>query len=143
MFPWIVTWDDHEVDNNYANDKAEDGSPRDQFLERRANAYQAYYEHMPLRRESLPKGSSLRLYRRLAFGNLAEFSVLDTRQYRTDQPCGDGNKPQCPEALAPEATLMGAEQERWFFDGLGRSRAKWNIVAQQVMMAKVDRKAGP
>ena len=65
LFPWIVTWDDHEVDNNYANDKAEDGSPRDRFLERRANAYQAYYEHMPLRRSSLPHGSSLRLYRRL------------------------------------------------------------------------------
>jgi len=69
--------------------------------------------------------------------------VLDTRQYRTDQPCGDGNKPQCPEALAPEATLMGPEQERWFFDGLGQSKTKWNIIAQQVMMAKVDRKAGP
>src|SRR5436190_6393239 len=143
LFPWIVTWDDHEVDNNYANDKEENGAPRDKFLERRANAYQAYYEHMPLRRESLPKGSSLRLYRRLAFGDLAEFSVLDTRQYRTDQPCGDGNKPQCPEALAESATLMGKEQEQWFFDGLDRSKAKWNIIAQQVMMAKVDRKAGP
>ena len=63
LFPWIVTWDDHEVDNNYAGDKAEDGDARDAFLERRANAYQAYYEHMPLRRESMPKGSSLRLYR--------------------------------------------------------------------------------
>ena len=117
LFPWIVTWDDHEVDNNYANDKAEDGAPRDRFLERRANAYQAYYEHMPLRRSSLPHGSSLRLYRRLTFGDLAEFSVLDTRQYRSDQPCGDGNKPQCAEALAPGQTMMGAEQEQWFFDG--------------------------
>ena len=143
LFPWIVTWDDHEVDNNYANDKAEDGTPRQAFLERRANAYQAYYEHMPLRRASIPKGSSMLLYRRLAFGNLAEFSVLDTRQYRDDQPCGDGNKPQCPEALLPNSTIMGAEQERWLFDGLRRSRARWNIIAQQVMMAKVDRKAGP
>jgi alkaline phosphatase D len=142
LFPWIVTWDDHELDNNYANDKAEDGAAREQFLERRANAYQAYYEHMPLRRESLPKGSSMRLYRRLAFGDLAEFSVLDTRQYRTDQPCADGNKPQCPEALAAGATLLGDEQERWFLDGLRRSKTKWNIVAQQVMMAKVDRMAG-
>ena len=80
---------------------------------------------------------------RLAFGDLAEFSVLDTRQYRTDQPCDDGNKPQCPAALAPEATLLGQEQEQWFLDGLSRSRAKWNIIAQQVMMAKVDRRAGP
>ena len=61
------------------------------------------------------------LYRRLAFGDLAEFSVLDTRQYRTDQPCGDGNKPQCPAALAPEATLLGEKQEQWFLDGLSRS----------------------
>ena len=74
LFPWVVTWDDHELENNYANDKSEDGVLRDAFLERRANAYQAYYEHMPLRRASLPKGSSLLLYRRLTFGNLAEFA---------------------------------------------------------------------
>jgi alkaline phosphatase D len=143
LFPWIVTWDDHEVDNNYANDIPEDGQTRDAFLERRASAYQAYYEHMPLRRSSLPKGSSMTLYRRLAFGNLAEFSVLDTRQYRTDQPCGDGNKPLCPEALDPSATIMGREQERWLMDGLTRSKSRWNVLAQQVMMAKVDRKPGP
>jgi alkaline phosphatase D len=142
LFPWIVTWDDHELENNYAGDKSEDGVPREPFLERRANAYQAYYEHMPLRRASLPKGSSMLLYRRLAFGDLAEFSVLDSRQYRTDQPCGDGNKPQCPEALSEEATILGPDQERWFLAGLGRSQARWNIVAQQVLMAKVDRKAG-
>ena len=142
LFPWIVTWDDHEVDNNYASDLSEEGTPRPQFLERRANGYQAYYEHMPLRRSSLPRGSALQLYRRLPFGNLAEFSVLDTRQYRSDQPCGDGNKPQCPEALSESTTLLGNQQERWFFDGLGRSRARWNIVAQQIMMAKVDRRAG-
>jgi alkaline phosphatase D len=143
LFPWIVTWDDHEVDNNYADDKPEDGMARDRFLERRANAYQAYYEHMPLRRESLPRGSKMRLYRRLPFGDLAEFSVLDTRQYRTDQPCDDGNKPQCAAALAEDATLLGRDQERWLLDGLRRSSAKWNIIAQQVMMAKVDRIPGP
>ncbi|HYI96307.1 MAG TPA: alkaline phosphatase D family protein [Bryobacteraceae bacterium] len=142
LYPWIVTWDDHELENNYAADMSEDGAPRDAFLERRANAYQAYYEHMPLRRSSLPKGSSMQLYRRLRFGDLAEFSVLDTRQYRTDQPCGDGNKPQCPEALADTATILGKEQERWFLDGLGKSNTRWNIIAQQVMMAKVDRKPG-
>lgn len=143
LFPWIVTWDDHEVDNNYADDKAEDGAARDQFLERRANAYQAYYEHMPLRRESLPRGSKMRLYRRLQFGDLAEFSVLDTRQYRTDQPCDDGTKPQCPAALLESATLLGSEQESWLLNNLKRSKVKWNVLAQQVMMAKVDRRAGP
>jgi alkaline phosphatase D len=140
--PWVVTWDDHEVDNNYAAGIPEDSQSPEQFLERRANAYQAYYEHMPLRRSSLPRGTSMLLYRRLAFGDLAEFSVLDTRQYRTDQPCGDRVKPLCPEALAAAATLMGPQQERWLLQGLLRSRAQWNVIAQQVMMAKVDRKPG-
>jgi alkaline phosphatase D len=143
MFPWIVTWDDHEVDNNYAGASPEDGQTREQFLERRANAYQAYYEHMPLRRTSLPRGSSLQLYRRFAFGDLAEFSVLDTRQYRTDQPCGDGNKALCPAALSPNGVMLGAEQEAWLTAGLTRSRSRWNVLAQQVMMARVDRMAGP
>jgi alkaline phosphatase D len=143
LFPWVVTWDDHEVDNNYADDKEENGAARETFMERRASAYQAYYEHMPLRRASLPQGTKLLLYRRLAFGDLAEFSVLDTRQYRTDQPCGDGNKAMCPEALAEGQTLLGGEQEKWLLQGLERSKAKWNIIAQQVMMAKVDRMAGP
>jgi alkaline phosphatase D len=142
LFPWIVTWDDHEVDNNYAGDKDQDGTGRATFLERRAGAYQAWYEHMPLRRASIPQGSKLLLYRRLAFGDLAEFSVLDTRQYRSDQPCGDGNKPQCAEALSDGQTMLGPDQERWFLDGLSRSSARWNIIAQQVLMAKVDRMPG-
>ena len=143
LFPWIVTWDDHEVENNYANDISEDNAPRTEFLERRAGAYQAYYEHMPLRRTSLPKGSSLLLYRRLAFGDLAEFSVLDTRQYRSDQPCGDGTKVGCVQAASPSQTILGPEQERWFLDGLTRSRARWNIVANQVAMMQIDHKLGP
>jgi alkaline phosphatase D len=81
----------------------------------------------------------MQLYRRLAFGNLAEFSVLDTRQYRSDQPCGDGAKPQCAEALSPQQTALGGEQERWFLDGLQRSKKRWNIIAQQILMAKIDR----
>jgi alkaline phosphatase D len=142
MFPWIVTWDDHEVANNYAGAISQNSDPREQFLERRAGAYQAYYEHMPLRRESMPRGSAMKIYRRLAFGDLAEFAVLDTRQYRTDQPCGDGNHPQCAEALSPDGTLLGEEQERWLFDGLRHSERRWNILAQQILMAKVDRGPG-
>ena len=64
----------------------------------------------------------MQLYRRLTFGNLAEFSVLDTRQYRTDQPCGDGNKPPCPGSLDPNATMLGPAQERWLFQGLDRRK---------------------
>jgi alkaline phosphatase D len=142
-FPWIVTWDDHELDNNYAGDISEEHTGREEFLERRANAYQAYYEHMPLRRASLPGGPELRLYRRLAFGDLAQFYVLDTRQYRSDQPCGDGFRvPLCAEGLSEQATMMGPVQEQWLFDGLERSNARWNVLAQQTMMTKVDFEPG-
>lgn len=137
--PWLVTWDDHEFDNNCAGDISEEKDvTRELFLERRARAYQAFYEHMPLRRSSLPQGPNMQLYRRIAFGRLAEFFVLDTRQYRTDQPCGDGTKPACEGMLDPQATLLGEQQRSWVLDGLGASAAKWNILAQQVMMARVD-----
>ena len=142
-FPWVVTWDDHEVDNNYANDVSEEeGLPAELFLRRRAAAYQAYYEHMPLRRASLPNGSDLQLYRAFAWGDLAAFHVLDTRQHRTDQPCGDGRVPACDGVFDPAATLLGERQERWLMDGLDRSAARWNVMPQQVMMATVDRMPG-
>jgi len=137
-FPWIVVSDDHEVDNNYAAERSERNDPVDAFLARRAAAYQAYYEHMPLGRSSRPKGPSLRLYRRFSFGSLASFFVLDTRQFRTDQPCGDGARAPCPAVFDPHATLLGQRQERWLIDGLARSRAGWNVLPQQVMMAPVD-----
>ena len=140
--PWIVTWDDHEVDNNYAGIAPEDSQPRDAFLERRANAYQAYYEHMPLRLESFPHGANMQLYRTLRFGDLARFTVLDTRQYRTDQPCGDGARIDCQAAFDPQATMMGDRQEAWFKETLDRSDARWNIVANQVLMARIDMKPG-
>jgi len=144
-FPWIVTWDDHEVDNNYADGIPQDPElqSREDFLARRAAAYQVYYEHMPLRRFSIPRGPDMQLYRRFTFGDLAEFHVLDTRQYRTDQPCGDGTKPRCEQVIDPNATLTGPEQERWLFDGLKRSQTRWNVLAQQVMMGQVDRTPGP
>ncbi len=141
--PWMVTPDDHEVENNYANAISEvlTTKPAD-FLVRRAAAYQAYYEHQPLRRESLPKGPDMQLYRRVPWGRLADFFILDTRQFRTDQPCGDGQKPPCPEVMNPDATIMGGPQRDWLFEGLKASGAAWNVLAQQVMMARVDRKAG-
>ena len=141
--PWIVTWDDHEVDNNYANDSPEDKETRTEFLERRSNAYQAYYEHMPLRTSCLPKGSQMQLYRRLQFGSLAQFTVLDTRQYRTNQPCEDGLKVPCPAVFDPAATILGDTQEAWLKDSLDKSAARWNVVANQVLMASIDRRPGP
>ena len=141
--PWVVTWDDHEFENNYADDiPAKSELARDAFLAQRAAAYQAYYEHMPLRRSSLPHGPSMPLYRRVSYGALAEFFVLDTRQYRSDQPCGDGVKAPCEGVFDPAATLTGVEQERWLLDGFRASKARFNIMAQQVMMARVDRAPG-
>ncbi|WP_238178415.1 alkaline phosphatase D family protein [Calothrix sp. 336/3] len=137
-FPWIVTWDDHEVENNYANLIPEENQSSKEFITRRINAYQAYYEHMPLRKSSLPRGVNLQLYRRFTFGNLAEFNVLDTRQYRSDQPCGDGLKPRCVDAFNSEATMTGTKQEKWLFKGLDKSQARWNVIAQQTMLAEFD-----
>lgn len=142
-FPWIVTWDDHEFDNNYAADiSEEEGVIPEDFLARRAAAYQAYYEHMPLRRTSLPRSAAMQLYRRIDIGRLARFSVLDTRQYRSDQPCGDHNKTPCEQVYDPDASLLGDQQEQWLCRGLEASPGRWNILAQQVMMARVDRTPG-
>lgn len=142
MFPWIVTWDDHEVENNYADEISEIDTELDQdraiFSQRRAIAYQVYYEHMPLRPFSKPVGPDMQLYRRLNFGDLATFNVLDTRQYRTDQPCGDGTKERCPEVFDPKATIMGQAQENWLYEGLSKSHTRWNIIAQQVPIAQRD-----
>ena len=142
--PWLVTWDDHEFDNNYANDiqerqpKGKERTPPTAFLEQRAAAYQAYYEAMPLRPFSVPHGPHMKLYRTVPFGRLAEFQVLDTRQYRTPQPNDDGLKPLNEEALNPKNTLLGAEQANWLKAALMKSPAAWNVLAQQVMMGMVE-----
>ena len=142
-FPWLVTWDDHEFDNNCAGDISEQINVNPaEFLIRRANAYQAYYEHMPLRKAAIPQGPLMQVYRGCSWGRLADFSVLDTRQYRSDQPCGDGNKPPCEESLSDKQTMLGTEQEAWLNKRLKQSPATWNILAQQVMMGRADRKAG-
>jgi alkaline phosphatase D len=140
--PWLLTWDDHEVDNNYAGDIPEDKQSREAFLERRANAYQAYYENMPLRLPQQPQGTKMQLYRRVNWGTMAQFTMLDTRQYRTDQPCNDGRKAPCPGTFDPAATLLGDTQETWLKQGLDKSPARWNIIGNQVLMARVDLKPG-
>jgi alkaline phosphatase D len=129
--PFVLTWDDHEVENDYAA------------------AYQAYWEHLPLRRRSRPRGSAARLYRRLRFGDLAEVAVLDTRQYRDDQPCDDNGVGRsqvvagCAERLDPRRSLLGSEQRRWLLAGLDRSPARWNVIAQQLLMAELELQPGP
>src|SRR5262245_25050881 len=146
--PCLMTWDDHEVENDYANEWSEriETAPED-FLRRRAAAYQAYYEHMPLRLGSMAQGSGLRLYNRFRFGNLATFSVLDGRQYRTKQPCaiplsrrGHIAPETCIERLDPERTLLGVEQEQWLFEGFKQSNAAWNVIAQEQIVAELRQK---
>lgn len=143
-FPWVVTWDDHEVDNNYADEISQDfpGVSREEFLQRRAIAYKAYYEHQPLGRQRLPQGPDLRLYRRFTFGDLAEFNVLDTRQYRDDQ-AGSGRDVPKPEQRDPSRTITGDGQEQWLLEGLARSSATWNVLAQQVFFSQRDFELGP
>jgi len=137
-FPWIVVFDDHEVDNNWADEVPQDPElqSREAFLARRAAAFQAYYEHMPLRRSSMPRGIDIQLYRRLAFGNLVDFHVLDTRQYRSDQ-VGD------PQRADPARTILGDEQEAWLRQALAGPTARWNVLAQQVFFSQRDFVAGP
>ena len=147
--PWIVTWDDHEVANDYANDRSQFAHPREWFLARRAAAYKAYYEHMPLRRQMVPFGPHLRLYHQVAFGGLAQFHLLDDRQFRSHQPCvqpgrgGSAVVEDCAERLDPRLSMLGDVQERWLETSLERSRARWNVIAQQTIMAQIDRKPGP
>jgi len=147
--PWIVTWDDHEVSNDYADDRSEQAHPREWFLERRAGAYKAYFEHMPLRHYMVPLGSQMRLYDQVAFGNLIRFHLIDDRQYRSHQPCtppgrgGSAVVEECAERLDQRLTMLGEVQEHWLQTGLDRSRTRWNVIAQQTLMAQLDRKVGP
>ncbi|HYC38390.1 MAG TPA: alkaline phosphatase D family protein [Usitatibacter sp.] len=143
--PWIVTWDDHEVDNDYANDRSEDLDPR--FLERRAAAYKAFYEHMPLRPSVLLAGGAMRIYGSLDWGSLATFHVLDNRQYRSHQACprplrgGSAMVPDsCRDRMDPRLTMLGEAQERWLDAGLGGSRAAWNFIVQQTLFAPAPRR---
>ncbi|USQ87977.1 alkaline phosphatase D family protein [Streptomyces phaeoluteigriseus] len=134
--PFVVTWDDHETENNYADDTPENAVPPEEFLLRRASAYRAYWENQPLRRPQRPDGPDMRLYRRLHWGDLAQFDILDTRQYRSNQAYGDGAQLPGPDIDDPTRTMTGATQERWLLDGWQASRARWNVVPQQVTFSQ-------
>ena len=138
--PWIVTLDDHEVDNDWAADVSEHLDP--QFALRKAAALQAYFEHMPLPWSALRAGSRLHLHRHVDIGTLARICVLDDRQYREPIPCprpGMAGSQEvrfadCPELDAPRS-MLGSEQERWLDQTLARSPAHWNLIAQQTLLA--------
>ena len=134
------TFDDHEVADNWVSDFDTDGAPPELFRTRRAMALQAWYEHMPVRRSMLPHYGEVTAYRAVRYGDLAQIDLLDTRQFRSDQPCGDGFKPACPAVTAPNAQVLGAEQEAWLARNLSRPQVRWNVIAQQVMMMSLDRR---
>jgi alkaline phosphatase D len=142
--PWVVTWDDHEVDNNYAGLVGENGMESDEQMRlRRAAAYQAWWEHQPVRVPRARSWADLDITRTVAWGALARFWVMDTRQYRSDQACGGGGDVvPCGDWADPARTMLGAVQEKWLFDGLARSTARWQVLANQVMVAAVDREPG-
>ena len=141
--PWVVTWDDHEVDNNYAGLVGENEMESDEQMRlRRAAAYQAWWEHQPVRVPRARSWAELNITRSLDWGGLARFWVMDTRQYRSDQVCEGNAVVPCDGWADPSRTMLGARQERWLADGLAASRARWQVLANQVMVAAVDREPG-
>ncbi|HEV8468104.1 MAG TPA: alkaline phosphatase D family protein [Candidatus Limnocylindria bacterium] len=146
-FPWIVTWDDHEVENNYAGGIDKEDPRNKQAIAERAAGYQAFYEHMPVR-VPRPQGPDMKLYRALSFGDLATFYVLDTRQYRSPEValCLEQDETPsgyCPASIDPKRTMLGAEQRNWLLAGLAGSTAAWNFVAQSVRFAQQDSSPDP
>jgi alkaline phosphatase D len=136
--PWVVTFDDHEVDNDWAGEIPQDPAKQshDAFVARLTAAFQAYYEHMPVRASAIPNGPHIQMYRRLDFGRLARLNVLDTRQFRSDQVTSQA------DAEDPSLTMLGAGQKEWLLDGLHKSPTRWNLIASQIMMAETDLQIG-
>ncbi len=148
MTPWIVLWDDHEVADNYTGDTDYNDPDPEAFRARRAAAYQAWYEHMPVR---LPApgdldGEDYPVYRSYAFGDLVDLATLDTRQHADPTPCREtatfDNGPGCDERFDEERTLLGAEQLSWLSETLASSTAMWTVLANPVMLSGYDASAG-
>ena len=140
--PWVLMWDDHEVVNDYANDQDRRYTPVHEFLQRRAAAYQAYFEHQPLwLGPDAKQPSEMRLYDQFVWGKLAELWTLDCRQYRSPQACRDplrgGGRMvmQCEELDSPERSMLGGVQERWLNQGLQRSTRTWKLLAQATQIS--------
>lgn len=147
---FLATWDDHEIDNNWAGLADQDGTPPEVFALRRYAAMQAWYENMPVRRALFPRPDGLTMHRRLDYGRLLRVHLMDTRQYRTKQRCDATmaklNRPCRPQDETGEEQIIGAAQEAWLGDGL-QGGFGWHLLAQQVMMMPFrypqSRAAGP
>ncbi|MES2495269.1 MAG: alkaline phosphatase D family protein [Pseudomonadota bacterium] len=137
--PWFTTFDDHEVADNWTATVSPYQRDPALFAIRLTAALQAYYEHLPLRRSSMPRGPALQLYRSARIGDLLTTHFLDTRQYRSALPCRGGFEPACPDVADPKRAMLGTAQEAWLAQGLREGGTRWNLLAQQVMMMPLDR----
>src|SRR5206468_6734851 len=109
---WFATFDDHEVRDNWAGDTDPLDTPPELFRTRRAAAFQAWYEHMPVRRALFPRGAAIDAWRSANYGDLVAFDFLDTRQYRSGiSACSDDFAPPCPALTDPAARMISAEEE--------------------------------
>jgi alkaline phosphatase D len=142
-FPWLATWDDHEVADDYVNDRSYTTHDPAQFMKIRAAAYQAYYEHLPLPASARPRGPFATIYERYRFGDMLDVVLLDDRQYRSPSACvGSGRPttvPHCPERTLEARSMLGSQQEQWLDRQLATTKARWTIVAQQTLMAELAR----
>jgi alkaline phosphatase D len=145
--PWLLTWDDHEVDNDYQAFESEDWQDPAAFVKRRAAAYQAYYEHMPIRNIAFPRGANMQLYQRSVFGDLVDFAMIDNRQYRSPAACrtkvrGGGQvvTAECKELFDDGRTMLGPDQERWLTGAFGRSKSLWNVIGNGEMFSRLRQK---
>ncbi|HEX6832245.1 MAG TPA: alkaline phosphatase D family protein, partial [Rudaea sp.] len=139
--PWLLTWDDHDVSNDYAGTVPADGEPLAEFVRRRAAAYRAYYEHMPFRAAHRPDASGgMTMSSRLDFGTLARIQLVDDRQYRSPHPCAERGVMvrDCAQRWAAGQQMLGAAQERWLDEGFATSAQRWNILAQQTLIAPFE-----
>lgn len=141
--PWVCTWDDHEVVNNYMGDTRPSDASVEEVQALKASAYQAWWEHMPTRLAP-PEGSQLDIYQAVTVGDLATLLLLDQRQYADVPPCRDESipgldeGPRCAEVEGEDRTRHGAEQEAWLSESLQASTTTWNLLGNPVVLAGVD-----
>jgi alkaline phosphatase D len=150
--PFVVIWDDHEVEDNYAGTHPDSASTdpahfennnsyarRLPFSQRRKNGYKAFFEAMP--RIQLPENPN-RLYGSFRLGKMAELFLTDERQYRDPQPCDDVQLQSCPDDLQPGRTFLGENQKAWLKGSMPKSDARWKLFASETMMMALDSAPG-
>lgn len=146
--PWLSIWDDHEVENDWGGDYSQDGLDPEAFMRRKAAAFKARFEHMPVRLGTRPIKGKVQLYQRSVVGDLLQFDLLDCRQFR-DNPACMGNPrtfrsftEMCDQATDGGRSMLGRQQESWLYRGLGTFGAKWNTLVQTTMLSPFDFAAG-